>query len=391
MEPIQLQCGNCGQVMGISPEHMGAQVQCPHCKTVVQTPAPAAPAAAPPAAPAPAGEFSAPAGPAFHGGEHESIFSQPEPTDDLFGAGTPPRVEMPLDYAPRPSAAAAAAPAGTAEHAPPVHEQPSHTSPSPFAEAASGSAQEELAAFTPRRVDDRSMLGPILLIFLVPYALFTTAYIGYLLYIWPKDNPLKNLPDIGPKGQPRYQVKHDLPLDKGMKTALGQAISIGAIEVTPLKVKHTPEGDLVLVFRAKNISRDQIFTPISDDYLRFSEKSLDSGRPYTFLERISRDNLKKIYGGYLEWFKGPPGQEKASHGEIEIAPGQEAIVHLISADKYRKIEVPNVVKAREPMVWRLQVRQGLVPVEGKMVSATTVIGVEFTSRDIVKEKDRDEG
>jgi hypothetical protein len=255
-----------------------------------------------------------------------------------------------------------------------------------FQQGPSPAASDDLASLTPpRRVVERSMFMPILLIFLVPYAIFTTAFIGYLLYTWPRDNPLKNLPDNAPKGQPRFQVKHDYDLDKDMKTALGQPIRVGAIEVTPLKVKHTADNDLVLVFRAKNLSSNLVFNPTSDDFMKFSRKSLDAGKPYTFLERVSREKLPRIYGGFLEWYKGPPGKEKLFDGEI--GPGEEALVHLISEGDYRKREVGNFVKAKEPLLWRLQVRRGLVNVDGKDVPVTTVIGVEFTSRDIIREKD----
>jgi hypothetical protein len=380
VEPIQLQCGGCGQMMAISPEHLGAQVQCPHCQAIVQTP------------PAGAGLGAAPP-PAFNLGEHESIFGQPEPTDDLFGEGPAPRIEMPRDVTPPP---APNAPTVTMEPGPehvsagpPPFEQGGRPAgnvsagPPPFMEQAASSQDQELAPFVPRKIDDRSMFVPIVLIFLVPYAIFTTAFIGYLLYSWPKeDNPLKTLPDPAGKGGPRLQVKHDLPLDQDMKTTLGRPIRVGAVEVTPLQVKHTSYGDLVLVFSAKNVSPDLVFNPISDDYLKYSAKSLDRGGPYTFLERVSKEKLR-IYGGNLEWFKGAPGHEKTFDGEI--GPGEEATIHLVSDVKYRNREVASFLNAAEKLVWRVQVRRGFVPVDGKQISATTVIGVEFTARDILKE------
>lgn len=365
-------------MMGISPAHLGAQVQCPHCQAIVQTPAPAQQVGL---RPSPAADAASPPPvPTFQVGEHESIFSQPE-ADDLFGGSATPQVQMPpLDLPPIP--VSAAAPAVTMEPSSLAYEPARPPTPS-FTESG---PEEELSAFAPpRRVVERSMFMPILLIFLVPYAIFTTAFIGYLLYMWPRENPLKNLPDNAPGGKPRLQVKHDLDLDKDMKTTLGQPIRVGAIEVTPLQVKHTADNDLVLVFRAKNISSNMVFNPIADDYMKFSRQSLDAGKPYTFLERVSREKLPRIYGGYLEWYKGPPGREQKFDGEI--GPGEEALIHLISEDNYRKREVGNFVKAKEALVWRLQVRRGLVHVEGKDVSATTVIGVEFTSRDIVHEKD----
>lgn len=371
-------------MMGISPEHLGAQVQCPHCQAIVQTPAPAQQAAAAAAPP-----------PTFQVGEHESIFSQPEP-DDLFGGSAAPQIQMPpLDVPPQPMPpqpmppmpVSAAAPTLTMEPSPAAYE-PAPPTTVPFPGSFTEPAHEELAAIAPpRRVPERSMFMPILLIFLVPYAIFTTAFIGYLIYNWPADNRLKLLPDTAPQGGPRFQVPHNLDLDKDMKTGLGQPIRVGAIEVTPVKVKHTAENDLVLVFRAKNVSSNQVFNPISDDYMKFSRASIAAGKPYTFLERVTKAKEKPrcIYGGYLEWYKGPPGQEQRFDGEI--GPGEEAVIHLISEVDYRKREVGNFVKAKEPLVWRLQVRRGLVHVDGKDVSATTVIGVEFTSRDIVHEKD----
>ena len=377
MEPIQLQCGSCGQMMAISPEHQGAQVQCPHCKAVLQTPAPPKPLEPP---------SSGTLG--FTGksdaDEEDSIFGQQQPTDDLFGATAAPKIQMPaVDMAPPP----APRPTVSMEPAPSPHVQagvPEHA-PGMFTETAPAAAapDADLASFAPqRRVQDRSMLGPIMLIFLVPYAIFTTAFIGYLLYTWPRDNPLKYLPDSSQKGQPRLQVKHDYQLDSDMKTTLGQPIRVGAIEVTPMHVKHNAENDLILVFKAKNVSNNLVFAPLDQDYLKFSKKSLDSGRPYTFLERISKEKLNRIYGGDVDFFRGAPGREQRFDGEI--GPGEEAVVHITSNEDYRKREVPNFVKAPERLVWRVQVRRGLVRMDGKDVPATTVIGVEFTAREIVR-------
>jgi hypothetical protein len=352
-------------MMAINPEHLGAQVQCPHCQAVVQTPAAA------PAMPEPV--FVQP--PALGAAERDSIFGQPEPTEDLFGGGAA-NIEIPKLEMPPPPRVSEATVTVQQEFQPPA-------APPPITEAIAEGPPVDLGTLAPpRRPPPPSNLAPILLIFLVPYAIFTTAFIGYLLYTWPRDNPLKNLPDIGPKGQPRFQVKHDYELDPSMKTALGQPIRVGAIEVTPLKVKHTPENDLVLVFRAKNVSTNQVFNPIADEYMKFSRKTMDRGMPYTFLERLHRDKLARIYGGNLEWYQN--GRQVP--GGFDIGPGEEATIHLISELDYRKREVTNFLAAKERLVWRVQVRQGFVNVEGKDVSATTVIGIEFTARDIVSQK-----
>src|SRR5262249_20699660 len=117
------------------------------------------------------------------------------------------------------------------------------------------SADVDLAALAPRRVAQGGALAPILLIFLVPYAILTTAAIIYLLLSQTRaTDPLERLRDPNPKdGGPRFQerAKHDGPLPDKLKTRLGQALRIGALEVTPLKVQLS-NGDLVLHLKMKN-------------------------------------------------------------------------------------------------------------------------------------------
>ena len=57
---------------------------------------------------------------------------------------------------------------------------------------------------------------------------------------------------------------------------------------------------------------------------------------------------------------------------------------LTTYDKYQP-RIRALVNSRELLLWRVQVRRGFVPVHGKDVSATAVIGVEFTSAQIEKE------
>lgn len=373
MDTIQLQCGSCGQMMAISTAHLGSQVGCPHCQAVVQTPPPP-----------PRGGPQAPMGNQATidmgaMGERESIFGQPEPTDDLFDGEPAPRLQMPpREVAPPESNYAE--PTVSMEPVEPEYDEPPHRSARNDYEE----EEENLAPVAARRLPKKSTFVPTLLIFLVPYAVFTTAFIAYLLMNWPRDNPLKKLPDNAPKGQPRVQIKHDLAIDPDMKVALQKSIRVGDIEVTPLQVKLTNYGDLVLVFRAKNLSDTYTFNPISDEYLKYTDRSMDAGKPYTFLERQSSKGqaFRRLYGGNLEWLKGSPGREQPFDGEI--GPGQEAVIHVISEAKHRKELVPSFVNAAEPMVWRIQVRRGMVPVDGAPVSATTVIGVDFTARDIVR-------
>ena len=77
---------------------------------------------------------------------------------------------------------------------------------------AAATNEEELPLPTiPRRRDEPSMFVPILLLFLIPYAIATTGFIAWLLYSQHKNfDPLERLPDPKPsEGGPR-QIKHDL-------------------------------------------------------------------------------------------------------------------------------------------------------------------------------------
>jgi hypothetical protein len=379
VETIELQCGSCGQMMSISAAHLGSQVQCPHCQAVVQTPGPAGQLGTS-ANPTP--QFSVP-----EAGERESIFGHPEATDDLFDAA-PPRIEMPPPE--RSPEAAPSRPAPVSTYEPTVSMEPApvqsslrhNDSRAAHASAFEDAAGDAIAPIVPRNVPRRSSLAPILLIFLIPYSICTTFFIGYLLWVHNQhEHPLKMLPDPTKEGAPRVRIIHDAALPADMKVGLGQTLRIGAIEITPQEVKRIGTGDLVLVFKARNVSDDQTFTPIADQWLRYSGRSMTEPKPYTFLER-QRTEKQRIYGGSLEWVRGAGAGKKLVGGELN--PGEEAIVRLTTEDKYRQV-VPNMVSASERLLWRIQVRRGLVPFEGKMVSATAIVGVDFTSREIVND------
>ncbi len=84
METVQFECGTCHRVMAVSLEHLGAQVHCPHCQTIVQAP----PAGTPSSSLKDGGDI---------GREGESIFAGPAPTDDIFNSPpSGPKIEMPV-------------------------------------------------------------------------------------------------------------------------------------------------------------------------------------------------------------------------------------------------------------------------------------------------------
>jgi phage FluMu protein Com len=365
METVQLQCGSCNKLMAISVAHLGGQVKCPHCQSVVQTPAPAT---APPNA-----------APPQHVVERESIFAGPEAGDDLFGGGPPaPQVEYPPAPAPAPPPVV---PATVAFNQPDFGQNATAIAPAPapaMHDFHDADGESELPAPRPRPLYDKSMGPLIALIFLVPYSILTTLFIIYLLMqLWGQPHPLDMLPDPVKKGEPKRveRIRHDYPLASHQKVGLGSSLRVGELEVQPQKVEKK-DGNLVLELRVKNVSSDQAFSPLSDQFLHV-QKDRDGGKPYTFLQS---ESFQPVYGGFLEVRKGAPGKEiQAPEGDL--APGQGELIVLTTMDNDQKL-VKRIVESKDRLVWRVQLRRGLVPLRGKQISATTIVGVQFSAGDI---------
>ena len=216
METVQIQCGSCHRVMAINVEHLGSQVHCPHCQAIVQ---------APPRTTVPNAGVRTPAQGAVQAeiGESESIFAGPEASDDIFG-GTPRRatVEMP-DLPPTVDAP-------LPDLTPAGHHQVTSLPSTPRPQSHASSLEQTIARRCstrplpsplpgpiPRRArtstpaivhwqrcsgafDKPSSMAPILLIFLIPYAILATLVIAYLLYIQGRSyDPLESCPTPGPR------------------------------------------------------------------------------------------------------------------------------------------------------------------------------------------------
>ena len=355
METVQLQCGHCMQLMAIAVEHLGGQVQCPHCKGVVQTPSREF---APPAlAPLPNMELH----------QRESIFAGAEASDAVIGETAAPKVELPSPVA------ANAAPAPIAQDGGPA--------PEPDA---------DLTKFKPRPVFDKSVFALYGLIFLVPYAILTTLAILYLLFMQggrthPFDMMRDPVPDkAGPKQMMR--IKHTYPLADHQKTKLGNSIRVGKdgdLVVTPEQVLLTEDGDLKLVLRAKNVSTNTTFDPINEFWLKY-DPNKSSNEPYTFLESKS-GNVGNIYGAYLEYRKKSPNKGETVFGSAVLGPEQETTIVLRTPLEYQKSHIPLIAKSSDIFTWRVQLRRGFVKYRGKDMSATAIIGVEFTGAQIQRE------
>src|SRR5262249_51048198 len=98
MDNLNFQCGNCGNLMAVSPESLGQQVRCPHCQQVVHAPVPPEPIAAaeapnnafPEPVPTPPVEAHEPEFQMPAVSELESIFGKTDSSSDSLFDDPPP-------------------------------------------------------------------------------------------------------------------------------------------------------------------------------------------------------------------------------------------------------------------------------------------------------------
>ena len=225
----------------------------------------------------------------------------------------------------------------------------------------------------------RRHLATLLLVFLIPYALVATGVIAWLLWKQAHDpaHPLEWLLDQQPSDGGPKQIKHDLPLSDRQKTSLLQSIKVGdVVELTPLHIMLAPKGDSIeMTIQLRNISTDLRFNPLPRSFLVRNQG-------YTFLEF----GKHRIYGGRLSYQKTLGfwahlreflGKERPPFEGV-LDPGEEMVATLSTSPRDEGT-VRKLSDYRGPMLWRLEVRRGLVEIGGKAVSATAVVGVAFDS------------
>jgi hypothetical protein len=371
METIQIQCGSCGKLMGISSEHLGVQVRCPHCQAVVQAPpaAPPAPQLGPSADPP---EIKAPA-------EVESIFAPPEPSEDLFDAAPQrPLIEMPSEV--EPTAVAGATGATTLEAPTPPRLESTEVYPDAAVQAPPAEPDADLSALArPRPPVDRGYTALMLLIFLVPYSILMTVFV---IYLWNQlanqAHPLDYLVDPAPKKdgakQSSERPKHDQPLAAHQKVPLGKTVRIGEAEVRPTRVARDALGDLEITVHVKNLSARNEFSPLAPEFLKIVPGKTEPIYPYTFLDSRSQ-SFPRLYGGHLAFQR-----DDNLTDEGLLKPGQEEDVRITTRDN--KPVVQKILESNEAMIWRVQLRRGVVDHREHKLSVTAVIGVVFNARDI---------
>jgi hypothetical protein len=132
-----------------------------------------------------------------------------------------------------------------------------------------------------------------------------------------------------------------------------------------------------LLFR--NASSDSVFSPTDPYFDRLWRSSATIGKPYTFLEI----DQQRFFGGAVAW---QPGQSAEERETIDgqnyklLRPGEE-LTTMVCTDPEARIE-QSLSRCDGPLLWRIQVRRGLVTVAEREISATAVVGVLFAVADV---------
>ncbi len=250
----------------------------------------------------------------------------------------------------------------------------------------------------------KSLLVVALLI-LVPYSLLMTALAAYGLAFRPgipDEHPLSTIPDDFGEfpaadrkkvSKRHFSVHGELPPE--LKVAIGTKLAIGVLEIEPAKIevrpltllvksgsRTTPEPRstpaLVLTLRIHNRSADLWMHPMDP---AFTRKARGSDQPATGLEI----GAQKFWGGAIDWPLSNPRldrvYEKAQETDaVPLGPG-ETRDYVVFTDTDSAV-LQAVEGASVPMLWRVQVRRGLIKYRGEEVPVTAIIGVEFQRNDV---------
>lgn len=433
MQPVTFQCGHCGNLMAVTADMVGQQVRCPTCQQVVIAPAPAAISAPV----EPAGRTPGPSEQAFQFSsieEKESIFTPDEQvSEDVFGAVPRPVLEAPPPspppFIPEPPAAptgganpfaamsAASPPARTAA-------EPDRTATrenswaadggSPWTDQESDDTRRPRPEFDdpdpPRIAAPRTDKGGWFVIgFVIPlisYSVLMT-FLAIIFYyrMSAVPHPFEALPDT--EGENKGAARRTSsagrtspinPVPAHLRVGLNQSITIGDLEVKPTKVEKTTiryvnrngkvdpdrEPTLVLHLSMRNVSKNNVtFKPTDPYFLRVHKANQGvEGMPYTILDMGST----RFPGGPLNWGSDGRGGMRADvylegqNASRELAPDNEMTTLVCTNPSQRAPEQAKNFNGR--FLWRVQVRRGLVQARGRDVSATAVIGVEFTKAEI---------
>jgi hypothetical protein len=270
---------------------------------------------------------------------------------------------------------------------------------------------EPVTALRPSSTDGGKPMVALSLV--APYAVFMTivaATFAYKFYTSRFEHPLAVIPDL--VGEYRNASQHksgahseplpkpDQPLPPHLTTSIGLPISVGQIEITPLKIEYRPwiafskqkskvEADavaiketLVLTLRIKNVSTDVLVYPM-DPFFDRRPKEGDRTQPFTLIDAGG----KKFFGGMIsyetdrgeierEWLDG-----READGQ-QLEPGQSRDVVLVTRPAYATEIRDSLRSGGREAVWRVHVRRGLYEFNGQEFSVAAVVGVRFAASDL---------
>jgi hypothetical protein len=265
----------------------------------------------------------------------------------------------------------------------------------------------ETSLALPPRAIPRGMRGSlfIALVFipLVSYAILATIAVAILYTRPPPPDPLERLPDLEgdfkgtqhkKQGKFSYQrVSPESDLPAYLQVPLGTTIRIGDVELKAQSVElcrltfrrqgvdpeNSGSNSLVMHLLFRNASSDSVFSPTDPYFDRLWRSSATIGKPYTFLEI----DQQRFFGGAVAW---QPGQSAEERETIDgqnyklLRPGEE-LTTMVCTDPEARIE-QSLSRCDGPLLWRIQVRRGLVTVAEREISATAVVGVLFAVADV---------
>jgi hypothetical protein len=253
---------------------------------------------------------------------------------------------------------------------------------------------------------DETRRSRLLLYVLIPYAAIMTLLAIYGLFFRKADtldpgHPLSTIPDNFGEFDPAARKKvsqlkldFDAPLPAVQQAGLGERIQIGQLEIEPVTVEKRPlniikEGggdrqrrttrfnSLVLRLRVTNTSADVPIFPLDPAYTRAAKMD---DRPAMRLA-IGRQML---YGGAISWPFGDgvkrEYEEAQSLDDQPLKPGETREYVVFTNEDAGLAQV--VTKATEPLLWRVQVRRGVIEFRGKEVPVSAIIGIEFKPSDV---------
>lgn len=413
MSIYHFKCVSCTKLMGITEDFLGKQMRCPHCQTIQLMPMINSTGNAEAAPPAPI------------------VAVEPETNSMVFTyqpSVNPAPQDVPQEILPLPSSDQSPKDSHTVEanytSAPTEELSASENTSASQNEGASPAPWDNAPSITgevarKRPVGSKSMAMPIIFFSLLSYSVMATAILILVLVRMKTAgpmHPLEYIPDVDGDNPGAKRTKIRFNHDKErtqeivpaqLRTKIGVAIRVGELEVTPLAVEKATvavlvsgfskaepckEDSLILRLKLKNVSADQSFSPLDYYFNRkWKEKSRNSyPPPFTLVQFGTEKPEKSFFGGPANWLPLALAGSKKSQSPREtvedenldktLEPGEEMTAFLCTDGDDSSTQA--IYTYHGPMLWRLQVRRGLVPVGAKEIPATAVIGVEFSTTDI---------